>query len=131
LNPPSILLADDNPSVLEALSRMLSPEFEIVGAVTDGVSLVAEARRLSPDVMVVDIGMPGLSGIEAARELKKGFVSGSIVFLTVFQDPSFVEEARVLGVMGYVLKSSADRDLIPAIHEALQGRFFQSPSLRH
>jgi DNA-binding NarL/FixJ family response regulator len=131
VNPPSVLLADDNPSVLEAVSRMLSPEFEIVGMVTDGVSLVTEARRLSPDVMIIDIVMPGLSGIEAARELKKRSVTGSIVFLTLFHDPSFVEEARSLGVMGYVLKSSADRDLIPAIHEALQGRFFQSPSLRH
>jgi len=126
VNPPSVLLADDNPNVLEAVSRMLSPEFEIVGAVTDGVSLVAEARRLSPDVMVVDIGMPGLNGIEAVRELKKCSVTGSIVFLTVFQDPSFLEEARAVGAMGYVLKSSADRDLIPAIHEALHGRFFQS-----
>ena len=131
MNPPSILLADDDPSVLEALSRMLSPEFKIVGKVTDGVSLVAEARRLSPDVMIVDIAMPHLSGIEAARELKKCPVRGVVVFLTVFQDSSFVEEARALGAMGYVLKSSADRDLIPAIHEALQGRFFQSPWLRH
>jgi DNA-binding NarL/FixJ family response regulator len=131
LNPPSILLADDNQSVLEAVSQMLSPEFEIVGAVRDGVSLVAEARRLSPDVMIVDIVMPGLSGIEAARELKKGSVTGRIIFLTVFQDPSFIEEAQALGAMGYVVKSSADRDLIPAIHEALQGRFFQSPCLCH
>jgi DNA-binding NarL/FixJ family response regulator len=131
VNPPSILLADDNPSVLESVSRILSPEFEVVGTVTDGVSLVAEARRLRPDVMIVDLSMPGLSGMQAARELKKGSVPGRIVFLTVFHDPSLVEEARSLGAMGYVLKSSADRDLIPAIHEALQGHFFQSPSLRH
>lgn len=131
LKPPSVLLADDNPSVLEAISRMLSPEFEIVGVVTDGVSLVTEARRLRPDVMITDIVMPGLSGIEAARELKKHSVAGSIVFLTFFHEPSFVEEARSLGAMGYVLKSSADRDLIPAIHEALQGRFFQSSPSPH
>ena len=91
--------------------------------------LWSEARRLSPDVMIVDIAMPHLSGIEAARELKKCPVRGVVVFLTVFQDSSFVEEARALGAMGYVLKSSADRDLIPAIHEALQGRFLQYPWL--
>jgi DNA-binding NarL/FixJ family response regulator len=107
---------------------MLSPEFTIVGTVTDGESLVKEAERLSPDVMIVDVAMPGLSGLEAARELKKRSVGGCIVFLTVFQDASLIEEARTLGAMGYVLKSSADRDLIPAIHEALLGRFFQSPS---
>jgi DNA-binding NarL/FixJ family response regulator len=74
--------------------------------------------------------MPGLSGIDVARQLKKRHIRGSIIFLTVYEDPSFVEEARTLGAMGYVLKSSADRDLIPAIHQALQGRFFHSPSLQ-
>ena len=71
LNSPGILLADDNPTVIEAVSRMLTPEFEIVGTVGDGVSLVAAAQRLRPDVMIVDLFMPGLNGMEAARELKK------------------------------------------------------------
>jgi len=122
-------LADDNPTVLEAVSRILSPGFEIVGTVKDGMSLITEARRLGPDVMIVDMCMPGLSGIEAVRELKKQHITGSIIFLTVYEDPSFVQEIRALGAMGYVLKSSADRDLIPAIREALQGHFYQSPSL--
>lgn len=129
MNSPSVLLADDNPSVLEAVSRILAPEFEIVGTVKDGMSLITEAQRLSPDVMIVDIFMPSLSGIEAARELKKQHVTGRIIFLTVYEDRSFVQEMRALGAMGYVLKSSADRDLIPAIREALQGHFYQSPSL--
>jgi DNA-binding NarL/FixJ family response regulator len=107
---------------------MLTPEFEIVGTVSDSASLIEQAQRLSPDVMIVDLFMPG-SGIEAARELKKRRVSGRIIFLTVYEDASFVEAAQSLGAMGYVLKSSADRDLIRAIHEALQGHFFHSPSL--
>jgi DNA-binding NarL/FixJ family response regulator len=130
LNLPRVLLADDNPTVLEAVSRMLTPEFEIVGSVRDGTSLIEEARRLNPDVMIVDLFMPDFSGIEAARELKKRHISGCIIFLTVYHDPPFVEAAQVAGAMGYVLKSSADRDLVPAIRDALQGRFFHSPSLR-
>jgi DNA-binding NarL/FixJ family response regulator len=129
MTPPRILLADDSPTVLEAVNRMLTPEFEIVGTVSDGVSLITAARRFCPDVMIVDLFMPGLDGIEAACELKKQHIKGEIVFLTVCEDPSFLEAARALGAMGYVLKSSADRDLIPAIREALQGRFFQSPAL--
>ena len=109
---------------------MLTPDFRIVGAVCDGKSLVAAARRLSPDVMIVDLSMPVLAGIEAARELKKRHIPGRIIFLTVHEDPSLVEEAKAVGAMGYVSKSSADRDLVPAIHEALQGRFFHSPSCR-
>ena len=108
---------------------MLTPEFEIVGTVSDSTSLIEQAQRLSPDVMIVDLFMPGFSGIEAARELKRRQVSGRIIFLTVYEDASFVETAQTLGAMGYVLKSSADRDLIRAIHEALQGHFFHSPSL--
>jgi CheY-like chemotaxis protein len=72
LNPPRVLLADDNPTVLDAVSRMLTPVFEIVGRVSNGVSLIAEARKLRPDVMVVDLSMPELGGLEAARELKRG-----------------------------------------------------------
>jgi DNA-binding NarL/FixJ family response regulator len=124
------LLADDNPTVLEAVSRMLTSEFEIVGTVCDGASLIEQARRLSPDVMIVDLFMPRLNGIEVARELKKRHIPGHIIFLTVYEDASFVETAQSLGAMGYVLKSSADRDLVPAILEALQGRFFRSPALR-
>ena len=121
-------MADDSPTALESISRMLTPEFEIVGTVSDSASLIEQAQRLSPDVMIVDLFMPG-SGIEAARELKKRHVPGRIIFLTVYEDASFVEAAQSLGAMGYVLKSSADRDLIRAIHEALQGHFFHSPSL--
>ena len=129
MNLPRVLLADDSPEVLEAVSRMLTPEFEIVGTVSDGLALISEARRLSPDIMVVDLFMPGLSGIEAARELKKQRIPGSIIFLTVYDDASFVEAAQAIGAKGYVLKSSADRDLVPAIREALQGRFYHSPAL--
>jgi DNA-binding NarL/FixJ family response regulator len=130
MNSPRVLLADDSPTVLEAVSRMLAPEFEVVGSVSDGASLIEEARRLSPDVMIVDLFMPRINGIEAARELKKRHIPGRIIFLSVYEDASFVETAQALGAMGYVLKSSADRDLVRAIREALQGRFFHSPSLQ-
>jgi DNA-binding NarL/FixJ family response regulator len=109
---------------------MLTPEFNVVGAVLDGKSLIAEARRLSPDVMIVDLAMPGLGGMEAARELKKRHIPGCIIVLTVYEDASLVEAAQAVGAMGYVLKSSADRDLVQAIHEALQGHFFHSACVR-
>jgi len=80
--------------------------------------------------MIVDLFMPRLNGLGAARELKRRHIPGCIIFLTVHEDASFVEAAQALGAMGYVVKSSADRDLIPAIRKALQGRFFNSPSLQ-
>jgi DNA-binding NarL/FixJ family response regulator len=121
-----VLLADDNDTVLQSVRRILEADFEIVGVVKDGQSLVAAARKLRPDVMIVDLFMPGMNGIEAARQLKKHHVKGSIIFLTVHKDLAFADEARATGAMGYVLKSSADRDLISAIQEARAGRFFLS-----
>jgi len=62
---PRILLADDHTMVVEAFKKLLEPEFEIVGTVSDGQSLVRLAPELNPDVIVVDIGMPFLSGMDA------------------------------------------------------------------
>jgi DNA-binding NarL/FixJ family response regulator len=125
-----VLLADDNEAVLQSVQRILEPHFEIVGVVKDGLSLVPAAQKLNPDAMIVDVFMPGMNGIEAARQLKKHHVKGSIIFLTVLQDWALAEEARAMGAMGYVLKSSADRDLVLAVQEALHGRFFLSSALK-
>jgi DNA-binding NarL/FixJ family response regulator len=122
-----ILLADDSPAVLAGIRRLLDPEFEIVGSVADGLSLVAAAKKLRPDVLIVDVMMPGLSGLEAVRRIKKIPRLGSIaILLTVLNDPDLAAEARAAGAMGYVVKTSADRDLVDAIHTALEGNFYLS-----
>lgn len=124
-----ILLADDSPTVLAGIKRLLDPEFEIVGSVADGLALLTAAKTLRPDVMIVDVMMPGLSGLEAVRRLKKLPKFGAIaIILTVFDDPSLAAEARAAGAMGYVVKSAADRDLVNAIHASLEGRFYFSPT---
>ena len=125
-----VLLADGSPAVLDAVTRMLEPEFDVIGTVRDGSSLVGEAERLKPDVMIVELLMPGLSGFEAIRRLKKRHVPGTVIFLTVFSDLALAEEAQAIGAMGYVLKPSADRELLPAIRDAQQGCFFLSAGLR-
>jgi DNA-binding NarL/FixJ family response regulator len=125
-----VLLADSNTAVLEAVTRMLEPEFDVISTVRDGTSLVGEAERLKPDLMIVDLLMPGLSGLEAIRQLKKRHLPVAVIFLTVYNDLALAEEARAIGAMGYVLKPSADRELLPAIRNAQQGRFFLSAGLR-
>jgi len=122
-----VLLADDSPAVLAGIRQLLDPEFEIVGCVSDGMALLTAAKALKPDVMIVDVMMPGLSGLEAVRRLRKVPRFGAIaIVLTVLSDPALVAEARTAGAMGYVVKSSADRDLVNAIHSALAGRFYSS-----
>ena len=124
-----LLLADDNPSMLQAARRILEPEFQVVGTVQDGQALLEAADALRPDVLIIDISMGMLNGLEAARILTRSECKPKIVFLTVHQDQEFVEEAFSVGALGYVVKPRLGTDLLPAVREALVGRAFVSPHL--
>ena len=67
MRKPRVLLADDHTLVVEAFTKLLEPEFEVVGTVADGRALLASALRLSPDVVVIDLGMPLLNGMDAGH----------------------------------------------------------------
>jgi DNA-binding NarL/FixJ family response regulator len=123
-------LADDSAAVESGIRRLLEPEFDVVGSVGDGRSLLNAAKKLRPDIIIVDILMPGLSGLEAVRQLRKRRFGGIAIFLTVLGDKTLIEEAQKAGAKGYVLKSSADRDLVDAIHAVVAGRLYVSPALR-
>jgi DNA-binding NarL/FixJ family response regulator len=124
---PRILMADDHSMLLEAFRALLEPEFEVVGTVTDGRMLLEEFSRLHPDVVIVDIAMPLLNGLDAGRQLKAQRRSVKLIYLTMNPDPDLAGEALRLGASGYVLKSSAARELKQAIHEALRGRSYITP----
>jgi DNA-binding NarL/FixJ family response regulator len=127
MKKPRILLADDHKIVLEGLKSLLEQEFEVVGTVEDGRSLVVEAARIRPDVIVVDISMPQLNGIEAVRQIKKNDDTIKVVFLTMHPDATYAASAFDAGASGFVLKHSAPSELITAIKEAVQGRTYVTP----
>jgi DNA-binding NarL/FixJ family response regulator len=129
MKKPRILLADDHKIVLEGLRGLLDLEFEIVGAVENGRTLVAEAQRLKPDVVVADISMPGLNGIDAARQMRKMDERIKIVFLTMHSEASYAAGGFDAGASGFVLKHSAPQELITAIREAMQGRTYVTPMI--
>ncbi len=124
-----VLVADDQPMVLEGLHSLLEPEFEIVGEVGDGQALLAAAWRTKPDIIVSDIAMPFLNGIEAARQIKKTDPNIKIVFLTMHADMVYATEALRSGGSAFVLKTSAAGELLTAIHEVLNGRKFVTPAM--
>ena len=126
---PRVLVADDHPGMLDTLVRMLSSDFDVVAAVPDGVSAVAEAERLRPDLLVLDIAMPGLNGIAAATRLKESGSTAKVVLVTNMRDREFVQESLALGEVGFVVKDRLVADLIPAIHSVLAGEAFVSPSV--
>jgi DNA-binding NarL/FixJ family response regulator len=122
-----ILLADDHVLVAEGIQKLLEPEFELVGIVADGRSLVATAAKLQPDIAVVDISLPLLNGLDASQQLKKANPNIKIIVLTMHSEPNFVTQAFRVGVSGYVLKQSVGSELVQAIREVLKGRTFVSP----
>jgi len=124
-----LLLADDHTLVMEGFRRILESEFDIVGAVEDGKTLVSEASRLKPEVILVDISLPGLNGMEAARQIKRNLPKAKIVFLTMHADLTYLRDAMRLEASGYLLKSSAGRELLKAVREVLAGQTYFAPEL--
>jgi len=126
---PTLLLADDHAIVIDGLQRLLQTEFEVVGAVGDGWSLLEAARRLKPDVIIADVSMPSLNGIDAVRRLRKVSVRSKVVFLSMHIDVEIATEALQAGASGYVLKHSATDALSHAIWEVLKGQVYVSPRI--
>jgi len=126
---PRVLLADDHLLVAEALTSLLTPEFDLVGVVEDGRALVEAAGKLQPDVIVADVSMPHLNGIDALAQLRQGGDRTPVVFLTMHRDVTFARRALDAGASGFVLKHSASVELVTAIRAALQGKTYLTPQL--
>jgi len=127
-----VLVADDMPRMLKAISELVQETFEVIGVASDGQAALEEALALEPDLVVLDISMPGMSGIEVARKLRQSGNKAIIVFLTVHQDAQIMASCLAAGGLGYILKEFMRSDLIFAMNEALAGRPFVSrfPSRR-
>ena len=122
-----VLIADDHKIVVEGLKKLLSSDFDVIGAVADGRELLAASEKLHPDVIVADISMPNLNGIEAVRQIKKLHEEVKVVFLTMHPDVTYAASAFKAGASGYVLKHSAPDELVTAIREAVLGRTYITP----
>ena len=126
---PRLMLADDHTIVVEAFRKLLEPQYNIVGAVSDGRALLEIAPELNPDLIVVDIGMPLMNGLEAGLRLKKQMPRVKLIFLTMNNDPDLATEAMRSGASGYLLKSSAAEELTRAIQLALKGKRYVTPQI--
>jgi len=129
----TLLLADDNPVILEHVRGLLvrNQQYRVVGAVTDGDSVQSAYSRLRPDVIVLDISMGDISGIDVAQDLFDSGCKAKIVFLTVHEDPDFINAAMGAGGSAYIVKSRVSNDLIPALDAVLSGKLFVSTCHSH
>src|SRR6266851_7570205 len=105
------------------------PGLQVVGEAADGRQTVEMSEALKPDVIVLDIAMPNLNGIEAARQIAAKLPETAIVILSMHSDESYVLRALKAGARAYLLKDSAETDLISAIRAVSEGKAFFSPAI--
>jgi len=124
VKPIRILLADDHTVMRRGLRLLLEsqPEFSVVAEASDGRQAVQQAEATQPDVAVMDIAMPNLSGIEAAQRIATALPNTAIVILSMHSDEGYVLRALKVGAKGYLLKDSAEGDLIEAIKACIKVR---------
>ena len=106
------------------------PEWQVMAEASDGSEAVQKAEELKPDLVLLDIGLPKLNGIEAARRIRQLSPSSKIVFLSQNNDRDIVRAALSTGVLGYVLKTDARGELLPAVDAVLRGKQYVSSSLK-
>jgi len=119
-----ILLADDHALILEGFQTILAPYYEVVGAVTDGVSLVEEALHCKPDLIILDVTMPLLNGIKAAGQIRKNLPGIKLLFVTMHSSPTYLRAAFHVGATGFVLKSSAREEILDAVEKVMKGQVY-------
>ena len=126
-----VLIADDHGVVRKGLRLLLEEysELDVVAEAANGREVVKLATDLSPNVILMDVAMPLLNGIEAAEQIRKVNSDIGIIMLTMHADESYVLRALNAGVKGYLLKESAEEDLLRAVKAVSQGRPFFSPAI--
>lgn len=124
-----VLIADDHKLVAELCRQLLEQDFNVVGVVGDGRSLVRAVSTLKPDVIVLDIAMPLMNGLEAGRRIKKLLPTSKLVYLTLNSDPDVAAEAFARGASGYLIKTCAADELVFAIREILRGKTYLSKEM--
>ncbi|MBI2686880.1 MAG: response regulator transcription factor [Acidobacteria bacterium] len=133
MSPIRVLLADDHGVVRKGLRFLLTqdPSVEVAAEAEDGREAVRLASELQPNVVIMDIAMPLLNGLDAAAQISKANPRAGVIILSMYSDEEFIIRALTSGAKGYLLKDSADADVLRAVHAVARGRTYFSPSIAH
>lgn len=129
--PTTIVIADDHEIVCQGLSKLLNEEknMQVVGEAVDGRDAINKVQQLNPDIVIMDITMPVLNGIEATRQIRQINSKTKIIILSMHEHIRYIRELLSIGISGYVLKNALSSDIIEAIHSAVKGVTYLSPSI--
>lgn len=130
-HPVRVLVVDDFEPWQRFVATTLEkqPELRVIGVESDGLAAVRSAQELQPDLILLDIGLPSLNGIEAASRIREVSPASKIVFVSENRSVDVAEKALGTGALGYVVKTDAGSELIPAVKAVLGGKRFISTSL--
>jgi len=126
-----IVIADDHAVLRSGLKAMLnySPQFEVVGEAANAQEALRLLDELRPDVLILDLSMPGMSGVECVKEIRYRGLPCRVLVLTMYDDEAYVKEVMRAGADGYMLKKSADTELMEGIVKVYAGKKYLNESL--
>lgn len=128
-NRVRLLIVDDHDLVREGIrSRLADADFvDVVGEGSNGAQAVELCEVLGPDLVLLDISMPEMNGLEAARRIKQSRPNTKILFLSIYDNEEYVQEALRVGANGFVLKDVSKDEMINAIRSVAQGATYLGP----
>ena len=120
----SVLIVDDHPIVRDGYRRLLSGMADIgaIAEASDGESALITYRRQRPDVVIMDLTMPGMGGLEAIRQLREGDAEAKILVFSMHDSDALIDRCIELGVLGYLIKSSGQDQLVDAVRQIALGK---------
>ena len=113
---PRVLIADDHPDLVKAITRVLTLDYEVVSVVADGSAVLEAAQRLHPDVIVVDLNLPNVNGLDACRQITQVHPEMKVILFTAMDDPYLRQRALEVGAAAFVCKVAGDCDLLATIN---------------
>jgi two-component system, NarL family, response regulator NreC len=126
-----IVVADDHTLFRQGLRRVLQeqPGWEVVAEANDGAEAVRRTLELEPHIAILDIAMARLNGVDATRQIIRRLPEVRVLIVSMYSDEVFVTQALQAGAHGYLLKDSADADLVRAVTDLANGKSFFSPAV--
>ncbi len=125
-----VVLADDHAVLRAGLKALIEdePDIEVVGEAATGAEALAVVERERPDVVVMDIAMPVMNGLEATERIGELGLGTKVLVLTMHAEEQYLFQVLQAGGSGYVLKQSADTELMDAIRSVHRGEAFLYPA---